>query len=227
MYKIISTLLVLLFFQFIQDLPQIFVIGDSISIHYGTHLEKYLQGKFRYDRKNDSISIKAGDYLDFPQGANGGDSKMVLAYLKFKLNQKNFKPDILLLNCGLHDIKRNPQTNVIQVDTLTYKQNLENIYTLLKKQKIRLIWIRTTPVVDSIHNLRSKNFYRYAKDLDIYNRIADEVWDKRKVQSIDLYTFTKKLGNGVFTDHVHYDESTCVLQAAFLAGYLSHQSMSK
>lgn len=199
-------------------LPRLFVIGDSISMQYGPYLEKYVQGVWRYDRKSDDG--QAGKNLDVPTGANGGDSRMVLEYLRLKLKDKNFRPDVLLLNCGLHDIKRHPQTNAIQVDAAGYRRNLETIVGLLRARGITLVWMRTTPVEDERHNSRSKQFKRYARDLDEYNDIADAVMTQHKWPVIDLYSFTKSLGGERFIDHVHYDETARSLQAAHIAGFL-------
>nr|WP_293837019.1 SGNH/GDSL hydrolase family protein [uncultured Arsenicibacter sp.] len=199
-------------------LPRLYVIGDSISMRYGPFLEKYVQGVWQYDRKSDNG--QAAKNLDIPVGANGGDSRMVLQYLKLKTTDKTFQPDILLLNCGLHDIKRNPKTNAAQVDSVSYRTNLDTICRLLKKRKIRLVWMRTTSVDDERHNSRSTEFKRYARDLEAYNAIADDVMKKYRVSVIDLYTFTLNLGNGHFVDHVHYDDSAMQLQAAYIAGCL-------
>lgn len=200
------------------SLPKLYVIGDSISMRYGPFLEKYVQGVWQYDRKSDDG--QAAKNLDVPVGANGGDSRMVLEYLKLKAPDKTFQPDILLLNCGLHDIKRNPETNAIQVDSASYRKNLEAIYQLLQKRQIRLVWMRTTSVEDERHNTRSKAFKRYARDLDAYNAIADDVMHKHGVSIIDLYTFTRSLGSEHFVDHVHYDDFAMQLQAGYIAGFL-------
>jgi len=197
-------------------MPKLFVIGDSISIYYGPYLEKYLQGIALYERKQDDGT--ANNNLDYPTGANGGDSEMVLKYLAHKLKERDFKPDYLLLNCGLHDIKRNPVTREIQVPEKEYRENLETIFQLLKKKNIRLIWMRTTPVVDNIHNAKSRSFHRFAADVETYNQIADKICRKHKVPVIDLYSFSKQLGEKQFKDHVHYKEPACALQAAFIAG---------
>lgn len=218
-----TTLYFLLLFSilaFTADRPKVFVVGDSISIQYGPYLEKYLNGKADYDRKNDTPGQKAEANLDYPTGANGGDSKMVLAYLKTKVAEPDFRPNVLLLNCGLHDIKFDPKTQTHQVDSASYRQNLHAIYALLKKHKIPIIWASSTAVVDSIHNSRSTAFHRYTKDLEAYNRIADEVWHKHKVPVIDLNEFTRNLPGNNYIDHVHYNESTRALQAAYIAGYL-------
>lgn len=160
-------------------------------------------------------------------GANGGDSRMVLEYLRLKLQDRNFRPDVLLLNCGLHDIKRNPNTNAIQVEADNYRRNLEAILQLLQSRGIALIWMRTTPVEEERHNSRSKEFKRYARDLDEYNRIADAVMARHKIPMIDLYAFTQALGSEHFIDHVHYDEAARALQAAHIAGFLRAYALSK
>ena len=214
--KIFLLLTVLIMTGWSISLPELFVIGDSISIDYGPYLENYLQGIALYGRKQDEG--KANNNSDYPTGTNGGDSGMVLKYLLYKLNNTGFRPDYLLLNCGLHDIKRNAATNEVQVTEKEYRKNLETIFKLLKKKNIQLIWIRTSPVVDSIHNAGSRSYYRYAADVDTYNRIADEICRKHNVPAIDLFSFSKQLGEDQFKDHVHYKEPACALQAAFIAG---------
>jgi len=204
----------------VKPLPKLFLIGDSISIQYGPYLEEYLQGKIQFERKVDDGSAEKN--LDIPTGANGGDSRMVLEYLRTKVEDRQFNPDYLLLNCGLHDIKRNPESNKIQVSQKEYRKNLEAIFQLLKYKGIQLLWMRTTPVVDSIHNTKQKWFKRYAADLKIYNQIADEVCAKKNIPVIDLYDFTQKLGVGQFADHVHFKENARALQAAYITGFLEN-----
>lgn len=197
-------------------LPSVFLIGDSISIQYGPYLEEYLAGPISFERKTDDGQAQKN--LDVPAGANGGDSRMVLAYLRKKIQEPAFQPDYLVLNCGLHDIKRDPKTGVIQVTADEYRNNLLSIIELTKSKNIAMIWVRTTPVVDSIHNTRSKTIRRYAADVATYNAIADETFTRNNVPMVDLFGFTQKLGSEQFIDHVHYNEHTRALQAAFLAG---------
>jgi len=203
-----------------KDLPTVFLIGDSISIEYGPYLTKYTEGIVQLSRKEDDGNALKN--LDVPTGANGGDSRMVLEYLKSRLKEPSFRPDYLLLNCGLHDIKRrNSDLEKIQVTETEYRSNLSAIVFLLKEKNIKAIWIRTTSVVDTIHNSRASSFKRFARDLDIYNEIADQVCKETNIPVIDLYGFTWRLGIVEFLDHVHYKESARTLQAAFIAGQLS------
>ena len=195
--------------------PKIFLIGDSISIHYGPYLKQYLDNFAVFERKTG----------DNGQPSNGGDSRMVLEYLRAKLKEPAFKPDYILLNCGLHDIKHNPDASDIQVTEDHYRKNLIEIVQMLQKEKIKLIWIRTTWVVDSIHNTRvqSGGVKRYESDVLKYNAIADEICHKYKIPSIDLHDFSKKLGAEHFSDHVHYDEMAQSLQAAYIVGFLQNE----
>lgn len=198
--------------------PKVFVIGDSISMQYGPYLEKFLDGFMDYDRKRNDGTGPTD--LDNPSGANGGDSRMVLEYLRLILADPGFQPDILLLNCGLHDIKTHPETKEKQVDLEEYRTNLLDIYKMVNEKGVKLIWVRSTPVDDEQHNSRQRSFYRYAADLDGYNRVADQVFSDNGVPIIDLYGFTQNLGEGLFIDHVHFDEDTRSRQAAYIAGYL-------
>ncbi|WP_257669409.1 SGNH/GDSL hydrolase family protein [Parapedobacter tibetensis] len=203
-----------------NPLPNVFLIGDSISIQYGPYLQEYLKGIAQLERKEDDGS--AAKNLDIPTGANGGDSRMVLAYLKKKAADPDFKPDYLLLNCGLHDIKRDVNGAGTQVDSAAYRQNLQEIHRLLSEKGIQLIWMRTTMVIDSVHNQRSKAFKRYTADLDSFNRIADEVCQANGVPAIDLYHLSVSLGREQVIDHVHYSDSGRIAQAAYIAGFLQN-----
>ena len=200
-------------------LPKVFVIGDSISMHYGPYLKKSLQGFFEYDRKRDQGQSLAD--LDNPVGANGGDSGMVLEYLQQLAVDESFQADYLLINCGLHDIKTSPKTGKVQVPADDYRYNLQEIVKLAREMGLKLVWVITTPVVDSIHNSKMSGFHRFARDVDRYNRIALQVMKSHKVPVIDLYNFTAALGPDIYTDHVHFNLVIREKQADFIAGALT------
>lgn len=61
---------------------KLYVIGDSISIQYGPYLEADFRGVMGYPRKEGEEEALLN--LDIPQGANGGDSSMVHAFLAAK-----------------------------------------------------------------------------------------------------------------------------------------------
>jgi len=199
---------------------RLFVIGDSISIQYGPYLEEYLPARFLYDRKRDSGTDQAAANLDVPVGANGGDSRMVLAYLQNRRASSPIQADVLLLNCGLHDIKTDPASGARQVAPEAYEANLHAIREEARRSGWRLIWVRTTPVIDEVHNQPHVSFRRHAADVALYNGIADRVMAEAGVPTIDLHAFSEKFLPKGFCDHVHYTETVRALQGAFIAGWL-------
>ncbi len=195
----------------------VFVIGDSISLNYGPYLEGMIKSKYNYSRK--SNLEEAMEDLDKPIGANAGDSSMVLEYLEDEYN-KGVKYEILLLNCGLHDIRVDRETKKIQIDEKAYEENLNKVIGLANKMAKKVFWVTTTPVCDEVHNKRKVGFLRYNKDVLKYNKIADNIMMDNGVSSIDLYTFTSTLGKDIYVDHVHFKEDIVKLQSAFITGYL-------
>ncbi|HTF66282.1 MAG TPA: SGNH/GDSL hydrolase family protein [Edaphobacter sp.] len=203
-----------------QQLPKIFLVGDSISIYYTPFLQTDLSSTYSFSRKISPKPESVADQLSDPN-VQGGNSHMVLEYLLKRYSEPDFKPDIVMFNCGLHDIKRNPQSNAIAIDPNEYRSNLEKIVTLILQHHAKIIWISTTPVDDKRHNSISKEFYRYDRDVVQYNEIAKSVCAHFKIPIIDLYTFTKELGPGHYIDHVHFDEPTRAQQAAYIVGFVN------
>jgi hypothetical protein len=194
------------------------IVGDSISMHYGPDLGRFLAGSLAYSRKTGFPGN-----LDHPQGANGGDSSLVLAYLQ-DCSEAGRTWEALAINCGLHDLKRDITTRALQVPEDAYRSNLDSIIAESRGLASQLVWIRTTPVVDAVHNRPGMQFHRHAADLQRYNAIADAVMQAANVEMIDLEAFTRALGGDeLFCDHVHFTEPVRRLQAAFLAGALQAQ----
>lgn len=198
---------------------KIYIIGDSISIQYGPHLEGYLKGVMAYSRKEGVDEALLN--LDKPQGANGGDSSMVLAYLKERRRTGGIDADLLLVNCGLHDIKTDPATGAKQVPLDQYERNLSAILETVEAMRPRFVWIRTTPCDEAVHNRRpGMSFHRFAADCAAYNATADRIMRDAGVPSIDLHTFTRNLAPDLYCDHVHFNDAVREKQAAFIAGWL-------
>jgi hypothetical protein len=194
-----------------MSLPTLHVVGDSISIHYGPYLQTMLAGVMSYSRK----TAPDGSLDD---RANGGDSSMVLDYLRALQPDRPF--DLLLINCGLHDIKREVTTHAVQVPLDCFEANLREILTEARRLAMRTIWIRTTPVIDERHNRLNTTFYRFEADVEAYNAAADRIMREHDITTINLFTFTRNLGPDVYVDHVHYTDGVCAQQAAFIAGHL-------
>ncbi len=201
-----------------KAIMKLYVLGDSISIQYGPYLQTYLTGRMEYSRKE--AEEEALLKLDNPQGNNGGDSGMVLAFLKAKAASGGLDADLLLLNCGLHDIKTDPGTGRRQVSIDRYAGNLEAIIQTVNEMQCALAWVRTTPCDERVHNYPGIDFHRFSADCEAYNRVADQVMQNAGVPMIDLYAFTLNLGTDLYCDHVHFRDDVREKQAAFIAGWL-------
>lgn len=198
---------------------KVFVIGDSISVHYAPYLKQYLNGVIKYEIKDGTV--EALKNLDIPQGANGGDSSRVLEYLKARADKSPIDADYLVLNCGLHDIKTDLNTGEKQIPIEKYAENLKQIIEVAKQSGLKVIWVQTTPADEAIHNAIQPDFKRFKADCIEYNQIADKVMKNAGVPLIDLYTFTNNLGDDIYCDHVHFHVHVREKQAAFIAGYLN------
>ncbi len=147
----------------------LYSIGDSISLGYLRIL----------------VTSLGQQYAVMHCPANGGPSTRIAENLDDWL--AGYDPDVVLLNCGLHDVVRKeddqPATSADQ-----YEANLRDIVERLQglAYSPRLIWARTTPVIDERHQA-VKSFGRMNEDVVAYNEIADAVMAERGVESIDLY----------------------------------------
>ena len=197
----------------------IFLLGDSIAFYYKDYLGDYL--KDRYLLLTRDGKEEAARNLNNPVGTNSGDSGMVLNYIRNEYRNNRINYDYFLFNCGLHDIKTDPETKKKLVSTDEYKRNLEQVLDIMEERKVKAVWITTTPVDDFTHNSRVKEINRFGKDVIEYNAIALEIMSNRKIPVIDLYLFTNNLGIGAYCDHVHYTKEVTALQAAYISGALS------
>jgi hypothetical protein len=197
-------------------------VGDSISLQYGPYLEAGLRGVCRYARKQGEDEARID--LDTPRGANGGDSANVRSFLAGRAALPGCPhTDLLAVNCGLHDIKTDPETGDRAVEPGAYRGNLEAIVAVGHLLADVVIWIRTTPVDDAMHARRDAGFGRVQTDVDQYNRIADEVMAETQVPVIDLARLTEQLDlpSGKFADGVHFVPEVQRCQGAYLAGWVT------
>jgi lysophospholipase L1-like esterase len=197
---------------------RLLILGDSISMHYGPMLTRLLADYCTLSRKGDDNGGNvAADKPNLNEIGNGGDSARVLNYLRHLRAIEAPPADLILLNCGLHDIKVDLTTRRRQIPIADYEANLRLILAEVAALGPRLIWVRTTPVIDDVHNRHGLAFNRYAVDVAAYNTTADRIMHAAGVPVIDLHGFTASLGPDVYCDHVHYTERVCEQQAAYLA----------
>ena len=119
------------------DLPKVVLIGDSIRLGYGARVAERLRGE--------AVVISAPE--------NGGDSGNVLAHLdEWVIRQK---PDVVHLNCGLHDLKRFKTDGHHQVELDRYAENLRQIVARIREgTDAALVFAETTPILNERHARR-------------------------------------------------------------------------
>ena len=214
---------------------RLFILGDSISLGYGPYLEQMLAGRFQCDRKGSellspdqreqNILQRLGALASSIPDLNGGDSAQVLDYLRKRGPLINADSTLLLLNCGLHDVRVDAGSGTYQVEAGDYARNLEEIIRLARAAARWVVWVNTTPVCDEHHNRLSPGYLRFNRDVNIYNDIAGEQMRAAGIPVIDLNRFTSSISTtgrleDLLVDHVHFSEPVRKLQAAFLAGWI-------
>lgn len=157
------------------SLPNVLLIGDSISIGYTVDVRKMLAGK--------------ADVFRIP--TNGRYASYGSENLDAWLGRREW--DVIHFNWGLWDIcYRNPKARTQghrdKVNgTLTatpeqYRASMEKIVARLKQTDATLIWCATTPVPEFEAG-------RKVGDAIIYNQIAAEIMNENGVQINDLYAY--------------------------------------
>jgi len=140
---------------------------------------------------------------------------MVLGYIQKCINQ-GMHWDLLLVNCGLHDIRC--FDGKYQTDINDYRRNLLEIFELSHQISSQMIWVRTAPVVNELHNSIKKDFRRFNEDVERYNSIADNIASSQSIWTIDLYSLCRSMGESeIRCDHIHFTEEARKIQGAFMA----------
>jgi lysophospholipase L1-like esterase len=173
-----------------ETMEKVVLVGDSIRMGYQQFVEEELRGAVEFANPEQ----------------NGGTSANILANLDSWVIAPS--PDIVHLNCGLHDIKMPFETGVPAVALEQYKSNLRAIFRrVLSGTKARLIWAKTTPVNQTWHHER-KGFDRFEADVDAYNRAAVEVAEQMGVPVNDLFQCIMDKGRDrlLSPDGVHFTE---------------------
>ncbi len=178
-------------------LPNVLILGDSISIGYTRAVRERLRGKANVFRPMNGRV--AENCRDTPTGL-----KRIDAWLAPQ------KWDVIHFNWGLWDLcYRNPEAKTqgnrdkvrgtLATPLPAYEANLEQLVTRLKKTGAKLIWASTTIVPENETG-------RFVGDDEKYNAAAARVMQRHGVAIDDLFTLTKGLGGklSVAPDDVHY-----------------------
>lgn len=169
-----------LFFQN-NNLPNILIIGDSISIGYTPFVKKSLNGKAEIHRP----LLETGANENCAGTTNG------LQNIDRWIGEKKW--DIIHFNFGLHDIKHvdpttgknsNNPKHPQQADIKQYKKNLIEIVKKLNATGAALIFATTTPYPETVNNPHRKPGMPSK-----YNRAAIKIMNKNNIAINDLYAF--------------------------------------
>lgn len=179
-------------FRLLQnDLPNVLILGDSISIGYTPFVREMLKGKANVYRpmlengkpENCAGTTKGVENIDrwLNSAGNAG------------ITNSGSHWDIIHFNFGLHDIKhvdpvtgknsQNPK-HPKQANRRHYKKNLKTIVEKLKATGAELIFATTTPYPDDVNGpLRKPGMPRK------YNRVAVKIMNKNGIRINNLHAF--------------------------------------
>lgn len=155
------------------SLPQVLIIGDSISMGYMKPLKEMLQGQAR-------VVHNPG---------NAQHSGFGLAHLDAWLG--NTAWDVIHFNHGLHDLKyvnaqgkntTSKQDGHIQIPLDPYRANMEAIVSRLQRTGAKLIFATTTPYPEN-----PAGPLREVGEAERYNAVALKIMKRQGVAVNDLY----------------------------------------
>ena len=173
-----------------NNLPNVLIIGDSISIGYTKPLTQMLKDK--------------ANVIHNPKNAQ--DSGYGLKNLKSWLGDTKW--DVVHFNHGLHDLKyvdeKGKKSNTkknshIKISLEQYEKNMDAIVGVLKQTGAKLIFATTTPFPAGVKPLR------IPEDVNKYNAVALKVMKKHQVSVNDLHAFVSpKLAKLQIPKNVHF-----------------------
>lgn len=170
-------------------LPNVLLIGDSISMRYTTGVQKALKGVANVYRAPD----------------NCRSTRQTLEHIETYLGDVQW--DLIHFNWGIHDLTHlNPEGKAApppegshQVPLKTYRANLGKLIARLKATEANLIWATTTPIGSKSERIG----FRRDRDVVAYNAAASEAVSSRRIAVNDLYSLIKPNGDALLPDGVH------------------------
>jgi arylsulfatase len=178
------------------SLPNVLLLGDSISIGYTRPVRQLLTGKANVFRPLNAKGA-AENCSDTGKGLTELDRWLALAP----------KWDVIHFNWGLHDLKHtqdgqpSSDPNAPPLRSLEeYRANLAKIVTRLKATGAHLVWASTTPVVTG-----TGNPFRNPEDPPRYNAAAAAVMTAHGVHVNDLFALVQpRLATVQLPKNVHF-----------------------
>ena len=185
-------------------MKRVVLLGDSITMGYA----RYVRGRLRM--RADVISPEE----------TAGNSQNLLAHLdEWAIN---LYPQVIHVNCGLHDIRREFGADQTAVPLEDFKKNLRTIFERLKREtKAKVIWATITPVLERWHRENNK-FDRLEQDLIDYNIAAANMAEEMHIPIDNLYGMLVEanLGELLLFDGWHYKEEGYSLMGRTVAEFI-------
>ena len=178
----------------VQNVKNVLIVGDSISIGYTPFVVKALQPQVNVEHNE----------------GNGGSTVRGLQKIEQWIGGKQW--DVILFNFGLHDLvyadsarKYDVINGKVSVPIEQYKKNLSQIVAKLRETTATLIFINTTMVPEN-------SVGRKVEDPTKYNEAAAEIMKQNGIKVIDLYTLSQTVHPANFPSrsnpsNVHYSEN--------------------
>jgi hypothetical protein len=180
-----------------ENLPQVLIIGDSISMGYTPVLQGMLYGKVDITRPPNS----GGGWINC-EGTKRG-VEMIDEWLALG----DF--DVIHFNFGLHDLKHvqpdsgrnsNDPSHPQQSNLKQYDENLRLIVAKLKATGAKLIFATTTPYPDN-----PGGPLRRANQPLKYNKVALKIMKENGIDVNDLHGFTlPRMDELLLPNNVHF-----------------------
>ena len=177
------------FVEAAPELPNVLLIGDSISMSYTASVREKLAGIANVYRAPD----------------NCRSTRQTLAQIETYLGHQRW--DVIHFNWGIHDLTHlnesgqaaPPPEGKLQVPLDQYRDNIRKLLRRLHETDARLIWASTTPVGSKadVHGFRRNS------DVIAYNRVAREVQENENIGINDLYSLVKPQAERWLSDGVH------------------------
>ena len=169
-------------------MKRIVLVGDSIRMGY-----------------QETVRAELAGWADvWGPDQNGGTSENVLSHLGEWVLARC--PNVLHINCGLHDLRKEFGQNTAAVPLSAYTDNVRTILTRVKtKTDAIVVWALTTPVNQEWHN-KNKPFDRYEKDVATYNTVAAGIAQELGIVVNDLFATVIAAGRDeiLLPDGVHF-----------------------
>lgn len=169
--------------QPVEGLPNVLILGDSISIGYTLQVRELLKGKANIYRPVNKQGTR-------PVNCSGTTDGMKRCGATLKAR----KWDVIHFNWGLHDLKHvkkahthdksNDPNDPTQVTVEEYGVNLLKIIAELKKTGAKLVFATTTPVVEG-----TLNPLREPEAPVEYNAVATKLMEENDIPVNDLYAY--------------------------------------